>query len=85
MKRGKKMRVCDATRLRIKELCREKNTIEYMLVYHSNMPPSTIKNILYGQSKNPGIVTIRKISEFFGISIREFYNSAVFDDLEPED
>lgn len=85
LRNGGKMKVCDATRARIKELCREKNTIEYMLVYHSEMPPSTIKNILYGQSRNPGIVTIQKISEFFGISIREFYNSPLFDELEPED
>ena len=38
-----------------------------------------------GRSKNPGIVNIKKIAEGFNMTIREFYNSEIFDDLEQED
>ena len=79
------MKICDAIRMRIKELSNETGKIEYMLVYHSGIPPSTVKNILYGQSQNPGIVTIKKIADFYGVSMRTFYSSEVFNDLEQED
>lgn len=38
-----------------------------------------------GQSKNPGITNIKRIADGFGVSIREFYDSDMFDDLEQED
>ena len=37
------MRVCEATRERIRELCEEKRMTEYMLIYKAGMPPSTVK------------------------------------------
>ena len=38
-----------------------------------------------GKSKNPGIVNIEKIAEGLGVTIREFYDSEIFDNLDPED
>lgn len=49
------------------------------------MPPSTYKSILNGKSKNPGIVNINKIADALGVSIREFYNSDVFDNLDQDE
>ena len=34
---------------------------------------------------NPGIVNIKKIAEGLGVTMREFYDSDIFDELEPED
>ena len=79
------MRICEATNLRIEQLRREKRTTVYALIYQSGMPPSTVKSILQGKSQNPGIVNIKKIVEGLGVSIREFYDSELFEDLEPED
>ena len=79
------MKVCEATNQRIRELCRQKRMTEYMLIYQSGMPPSTVKSIMNGKSKNPGLVNIKKIIEGLDMSIREFYNSDLFDNLEPED
>lgn len=79
------MRICEATRLRIEELRKEKRLTEYALIYMTGMPSSTVKSILHGKSQNPGIVNIKKIAEGLGISIREFYNSDIFDDLDSED
>ncbi len=79
------MTVSEATRERIRELCEERNITEYMLIYNAGMPPSTVKSIISGRSRNPGITNIKKITEGLGVSLREFYDSEVFEDLEQED
>jgi len=45
---------------------------------------STIKSILNGESKNPGIVTIKKLCDGFGITIVEFFDTEEFRTLEQE-
>ncbi len=79
------MTVSEATRERIRELCEERNITEYMLIYNAGMPPSTVKSIISGRSRNPGITNIKRITEGLGVSLREFYDSEVFEDLEQED
>jgi len=76
------MRICEATCLRINELCRQKNISGYMVCYLAGMPPSTFKSIISGKSKNPGIVNINKIADGLGITIREFYDSDIFNELD---
>lgn len=84
-KEGVPMRIYEATNLRIDELRKERQLTEYALIYQTGMPPSTVKSILHGKSQNPGIVNIKKIAEGLGVTIREFYDSDIFDELEPED
>ena len=79
------MRICEATNLRINELRKQRRLTEYALIYQTGMPPSTVKSILHGKSMNPGIVNIKKIEEGLGVTMREFYDSDIFDELEPED
>lgn len=79
------MQICEATVKRIRELCKQKRLTLYALAYKTGMPPSTLKCIINGRSKNPGIVNIKKIAEGFDLSIREFYDSSFFDELEQED
>jgi hypothetical protein len=50
----------------------------------SGVPPSTLKNILYGQSKNVGVVTIKKLCDGLEITIPEFFGDSIFAELEPE-
>ena len=79
------MRICEATNLSINELRKQRRLTEYALIYQTGMPPSTVKSILHGKSMNPGIVNIKKIAEGLGVTMREFYDSDIFDELEPED
>ena len=79
------MKICEATCRRIKQLCKEKKMTIYTLTYQSGMPSSTVKSIISGKSQNPGIVNIKKIAEGLGVTMKEFYDSELFDDLEPED
>lgn len=79
------MKIREATCKRIRQLCTQKSMTEYMLIYKSGIPPSTFKSIMNGQSKNPGIANIKRIADGFNMSIREFYDSDIFDNLEQED
>lgn len=74
----------EAVAARITELCTEKGTTINGIANLSALPPSTVKNIIYGVSKNPGIVTIKMICDGFNISLPEFFDSKLFYDLEQE-
>ena len=78
------MKIREATVLRILDLCRINNITLNALAYKSGLSPSTLKNIISGNSKNPGIVTIKILCDGLDISIDEFFNSDFFKDLEQE-
>jgi transcriptional regulator with XRE-family HTH domain len=69
---------------RLLVLCEEKNMSIYKLAMESAVAPSTIKNILYGKSKNPGIVTIKMLCDGLGITLVDFFNTEEFSKLEQE-
>lgn len=69
---------------RIRDLCDEKKIIPNALSYASGISQSTVKSILNGESTNPGIVTIKKLCDGFGITISEFFNTEEFRNLEQE-
>lgn len=74
----------EAVALRITELCRERNIAINELANISGMPPTTIYSMLGDKSKNPGVVSINKICNGLEITLREFFESPLFDDLEQE-
>ena len=69
---------------RIMQLCEEKRMTINKLATESGIAPSTIKNILYGKSQNPGIVTLKMLCDGMGITLQEFFNSDDFKNLEQE-
>lgn len=69
---------------RILHLCGEKRLTINKLATESGVAPSTIKNILYGKSQNPGIVTLKMLCDGLGISLTEFFNTEEFKNLEQE-
>ena len=78
------MNICTAVKNRIIKLCDEKNMTYYKLAVESAVPHSTIKSILYGNSQNPGIVTLKMLCDGFGITITEFFDTDEFRNLEQE-
>lgn len=69
---------------RILQLLGERNMSIHKLAIESAVPPSSIKNILYGKSQNPGIVTIKMLCDGFGITLIEFFDTDAFRTLEQE-
>ena len=78
------MGIYEVTAKRIRELCKERGITPNGLSYIAGVSQSTIKSILNGESKNPGIVTIKKICDGLEITIGEFFNTEEFNSLEHE-
>ena len=76
--------LCKAVKNRILQICDEKDLTLNALATVAGLPPSSIKNILYGKSKNPKIATIKIICDGVNMSLKEFFDSAEFDNLDQE-
>ena len=73
-----------AVKERLLNLCYERKMSIHKLATESGVAPSTIKNILYGKSQNPGIVTLKMLCDGLGISLVDFFNTDIFLNLEQE-
>lgn len=69
---------------RIRQLCKEHGITPNALSNISAVPQATVKSILNGESKNPGIVTIKKLCDGLKITLGEFFSTVEFDELEQE-
>ena len=78
------MNAYTAVKNRILELLGERNMSIHKLAMESAVPPSSIKNILYGKSQNPGVVTLKMLCDGFGITLADFFDTEIFRKLEQE-
>ena len=78
------MNIGEATKLRILELCKENKITVNKLATISGITQSTLSNIVGGRNNSVTISTIKKICDGLNISIRDFFKSILFDDLEQE-
>ena len=76
------MRECVAKR--IVELCAQRKIAFRKLATISAVHPSTVISIINGASKNPGVVTIKKLCDGLDISLIEFFDTEDFKNLEQE-
>ncbi len=79
------MNAKEAVAKRIIELCSEHKIAVNALANNAGISPSTIYSMLNYKSQNPGVVSLHKICYGFNMTLREFFNSDIFDDLEFED
>ena len=78
------MNITEAIVGRILKLCRERKLTVNALCNLSGVTQSTVNDIINGTTRNPGIVTIKKLCDGLGISVREFFDSPLFSELEQE-
>lgn len=78
------MNTITAVRNRILQLCGERNISINKLANLCALPPSSVKNILYGKSVNPKLLTIKMICDGLDITLAEFFDTQDFNSLEPE-
>ena len=78
------MDTISAVKHRILQLCGERNISVNRLASISALPPSSVKNILYGKSQNPKLLTIKMLCDGLGITLGEFFSTPEFDALEQE-
>ena len=78
------MDTISAVKNRILQLCGERNISVNHPSSISALPPSSVKNILYGKSQNPKLLTIKLLCDGLGITLGEFFSTPEFDALEQE-
>ena len=69
---------------RIRQLCKERGLTPNGISLISGVPQATVKSILNGESRNPGVVTIKKLCDGFEITLEEFFGTQEFRNLEQE-
>ena len=67
---------------RINNLCKKKRMTYYALSYKSAVPMTTLIHIVDKSTVNPGVLTIGKLCDGFGITLKEFFDSPEFENLE---
>jgi len=68
---------------RIQKLCVEHDMTINALANICGVSPSTIYSMLNQKSQNPGIITIQKICDGLGITVRDFFEDPVFENIDP--
>lgn len=73
-----------AVRSRIFELCAQRKITINRLATISGVTQSTLNNIVSGRNNSATVSTIKKLCDGLDISLREFFDTPAFDDLEQE-
>jgi len=76
------MTICEAVTKRIILLCDDQNITVNKLSTKAGVTQSTVDSILKGKSKNPGVCTIKKLCDASNISIIDFFNHPLFENLD---
>lgn len=79
------MKLHEAVSKRILEYCKERDITPNKLCTMSGVIQSTINSIFSGRSQNPKIATIQYICDGLSISLKDFFNSPLFDNIDIED
>ncbi len=78
------MTIGKATKLRILELCETNSITVNKLSTISGITQSTLSNIIGGRNNSTTVSTIKKICDGLNITVQDFFNSEIFNDLEQE-
>ena len=78
------MTVGEACKIRIEELCSERNITVNKLAIMSGVTQSTLNNIVSGRNKSVTVSTLKKLCDGLEISILDFFSSEIFSNLEQE-
>ena len=78
------MRVNEAVKVRILDLCQQNQITLNKLSTICGITQSTLNNIISGRNTTTTVSTIQKICDGLEITILDFFSSPLFDNLEQE-
>ncbi len=78
------MNIFTGISMRVLELCDEKHVSLNKLSIDSEVAYSTLNAILNRKVKNIGIMTVKKICDGLDITVKEFFNSSLFENPEED-
>ena len=76
------MKLSDAVGKRVENLLAERNMTQYQLYKNGGIPRSTISVTVDGKYKTVKLDTIYQIVATLGISLKEFFDDTLFDEIE---
>lgn len=76
------MKLSEAIGKRVENLLAERNMTQYQLYKQGGIPRSTISVTVDGKYKTVKIDTVYQIATTLGLTLKEFFDDPVFDDLE---
>jgi len=79
---GQRMKAQDMLVERLNNLCKEKRMTYYALSYESAVPMTTLMHIVDKSTVNPGVLTIGKLCDGLGITLKDFFDSPEFENIE---
>lgn len=78
------MQLSDAIRKRIKKLLKERNWNIWSLYKSTGVPASTLSYFMNGKRELINLKTLLHICEGFEMSLKEFFDDPLFDDVEQD-
>ena len=78
------MTVKDAVVLRFKEICKERNIKYNELATRSGVTPSTAYSMMDEKRRDLSITTIKKFCDGLDMTLPDFFNADIFNNLEQE-
>jgi DNA-binding Xre family transcriptional regulator len=82
--RGGIMSVKDAVANRFREICESRGIKANELANISGVTPSTVYSLLDERRRDVSVITIKKLCDGLDMTLREFFSTAEFDELEQE-
>ncbi len=76
------MKLTEAIAQRVKDLLDERNLKQYALFKKGGVPRSTISDVVNNKKKRVSTDTIYQICSTLEISLKEFFNDPLFDNLD---
>ena len=76
------MKLNDAIVKRIYEICEEKGLNVCDASLKGGMSPSAIYDLIKGRTKCSKVITVKRFCEGAGVTLKEFFDRAYFDDME---
>lgn len=78
------MTTTEAVRRRILELCAQRGITVNRLATISGITQSTLNNIVGGRNRSTTVSTVKKLCDGLDITLRDFFDTPVFENLEQE-
>ena len=78
------MQMKEAIVMRFQQLCKDRGIKYNELATSSGVTPSTVYSMMDSSRKDVSVVTVKKLCDGLGISIPNFFNDPLFQNLEQE-
>lgn len=76
------MTISEAISSRVINLCKYRNISINKLATQSYLTQSTVQSLINGDSKNPKMMTLVHICNGLGITLSQFFDDDIFNDIE---